>query len=247
MMGMNFTRFLLLGLVLTSSAFAAGWPSSGQRQSVKIFQTTEPIHPRDLLQYGVTSGYATFLINVSEEGKLEDWLVTAYSHKEFADTSLAALREWRYEPARIDGRPIGVITEVRFVFEAGRVLVQMSSSDLLTALMYQTHRASGYEIGGLAELDRIPVPQVVQSPAYPEEYAKKGIVGEALVEFIIDETGKVRMPSVVRADYEELAQLANHAVKDWQFEAPLKKGHPVAVRAQQLFKFQPKASPATAR
>jgi len=72
--------------------------------------------------------------------------------------------------------------------------------------------------------------------------SKRG--GKVSVEFYIDETGRVRMPSVdleTNEAYEDLSATAIAAVGQWQFEPPTVKGRPVLVVAHQDFTFQPAA------
>lgn len=237
---MKIIGLFLLGLVMVAPALGSG-SAPAQRQSVKVIQTEDPVYPAAMLNLGVTSGYASILFSVSAEGRLEDSFVTEYSDREFALASLAALQKWDFEPARVAGDAIKVVTELRFLYEAGKVVVQSSGTYGMEVVFYGMHKTHGYALSKLPELDSIPVPRTAKAPSYHESMLPEGETGEALVEFIIDENGRVRLPSVVQASHDLCGVLANEAVKEWQFEAPQRKGRPVAVRVQQLFKFLPKA------
>ena len=83
------------------------------------------------------------------------------------------------------------------------------------------------------------------NPVYPNQLARSSLGGHIHVEFYIDETGRVRMPSVSRETdeaSEALSSAAITAVAQWQFDPPTVKGRAVLVLAQQDFNFKP-ASP----
>jgi TonB family protein len=89
----------------------------------------------------------------------------------------------------------------------------------------------------MKNLDAIPAPLSIVAPAYPAEWAAKGIVGKVIVDFYIDETGKVRFVAATSKVNPLLNEIAVEAVKRWQFAPPTRKGHPVLVHAQQSFNF----------
>jgi TonB family protein len=110
--------------------------------------------------------------------------------------------------------------------------------------MYQLMSgAYRYHACALRELDRIPTPKKIVKPIYPVEMAKSGHHGRVVVDFYIDESGRVRMPAVsletTRND-EELATAAVTAVSQWEFEPPVSHGRPALVAIQQEFNFQGK-------
>ena len=89
----------------------------------------------------------------------------------------------------------------------------------------------------MKELDRIPTPMVTVAPDYPAELAQKGVRGKVTVDFYIDESGTVRMPSVPPLDNSELVELAVKALRQWKFGVPTRDGKPVLVKASQSFNF----------
>ena len=56
--------------------------------------------------------------------------------------------------------------------------------------------------------------------------------GTAEINFIIDETGKVRVPAIVSATDWDAALIALGAVEGWQFTPPEQDGKPVLVEVQ---------------
>jgi len=241
----SFILLLALGLVAHVGQ-AQTLMTSPDHQSLKILQTVTPAFPMELPEQGYMDGEARIAIAVDETGKLTDWLVVGYTHRRFAEESVNAIKQWGFEPARLQGKPVSVQTELLISFETSGVVI--SSSDIGSAVQRYTNRMFKYQGSfrpcTMKEIDRIPTPQNAVSPVYGETLAKKGVQGTVTIEFFIDETGALRMPAVLSADYDELASLAVAAVQQWKFEPPTRKGVPVMVRAKQVFHFGPKKAEA---
>jgi TonB family protein len=241
----SFILLLALGLVAHIGQ-AQTFTASPDRQSLKILQTVTPVFPMELPELGYMEGEARIAIAVDETGKLTDWLVVGYTHRRFADESVSAIKQWEFEPARVRGKPVSVQIELLISFETSGVVI--SSADLNSAMQRYSARLfkyrDAYRPCTMKEIDRIPTPQNAVSPVYGETLAKKGVQGTVTIEFFIDETGAMRMPAVLSADYDELASLAVAAVQQWKFEPPTRKGVPVMVRAKQVFHFGPKQAEA---
>ena len=208
-------------------------------QSLKINQTVEPVFPYQLQQLSVTSGDARIVINVDGTGKLDEYLVIGYTMPEFADVVVRAVKQWKFEPAKLRGEPVGATVELDFNFESqGTLVVSQTSIDNLQARLLQL-MAGAYVFRpcSLKELDRIPTPIFTVSPIYPRELADKGVKGRVVITFYIDETGMVRMPAGSVDDDSRLISLAIAALRQWRFEPPTRSGKPVLVAAVQTFNF----------
>jgi TonB family protein len=228
-----------LGLLLSGSVLAQPSPATPEWQSLKILQTVEPIFPYRLMELTLTEGEARLVIRVDTTGKLAEWLVVGYTQPEFADAAVAAVKQWQFEPARFHGIPVGTISELSFTFSARGVVVSQSVADIVEA---QTLRMFNgryvFEPCPSAELDRQPEPIAAVAPSYPKALADKGVRGQVTVEFYIDQTGTVRLPSVSMRDNVELGSLAVTAVSQWKFTPPTSRGRSVLVKAVQVFDFK---------
>jgi TonB family protein len=237
---------LLCAMALCSAPILAAMPGVPDYVPVRVHQTHEPIYPTSLVSLGVKSGTASVAIAVDDAGHLTDYLVTAYSHPAFADSAVAAIRSWTFEPAMVHGFTRNTKSDLTFRFQVQGVVV-MTMTTLSYEEMLHLRLAPGstaYSACTLAELDRIPTPTKIVNPVYPSQLAKSSNGGHVAVGFYIDEQGRVRMPSVSRETNEaneELAAIAVIAVSQWQFEPPTSKGRPVLVLAQQDFSFKPSA------
>jgi TonB family protein len=228
-----------IGLLWSGAAWAQMGLLPPDWQSTKIFQTVEPLFPMQLQQLSVTSGEARVVINVDATGKLSEWLVIGYTMPEFADVAVRAIKQWRFEPARLRGEPVGTTVELTFHFESqGTLVVSQTATDNVTARLLQLMAgAYVFKPCSLRDLDKIPTPITTVSPVYPRDLAEKGVKGKVTIGFYIDETGAVRMPSGSVREDERLSALAIQALRQWKFEPPTRNGKPVLVAAQQTFNF----------
>lgn len=236
----------VLALALSPAQAQVGTPES-RVQSLRAIECETPAYPQRLVLLGIREGNCRVAISVSKDGKLDDVLAIAYSHREFAESTLAAVRHWKFQPARFDGQPVDAATEVEVQFAVeGTVVVSVTPLESWTARLQQLMLGNPdlYRPRTLRELDRIPTPLTTSKPRYPARLTHPGASAQVSVSFYIDESGAVRLPSVDADQDPELAAAAIDALRSWKFEPPTCKGRPVLVRATQLFNFQapPKAT-----
>lgn len=230
-------------LLLVNPAGAQMDMSSRDRTSLTVIRTVDPVFPLTLLNGPILNGDARIAIDVDENGKLVDWLITGYSRKEFADAAVEVVRQWQYVPPLHQGRPWAAIRELRFDFSRSGVVVNLIGPEALTNRMEELLRSTyAYRTHALRELDRIPTPIQVVSPATPAPGAETRSKHTVTVEFYIDEEGRVRLPAVSRTEAGSVfAASALDAVRQWRFDPPTVKGRPVLVLVTQEFNFLPQA------
>ena len=194
--------------------------------------------PPSMLYSGVYSGEVHAAISVDENGKLADCLIVSYTEQAFAEAAMAAIKRWRYQPALVHGRPQSSRADVIFSFHDQGVIVQKLPGAVERQIVENMLQGRfSYQACQLRDLDRIPTPVHVVSPAFNGDARKRSVI----VGFYIDEVGKVRLPSVSRESADDfLAAAAVKAVEQWRFEPPLRKGRPALVYAEQEFHFNPK-------
>ncbi len=78
-----------------------------------------------------------------------------------------------------------------------------------------------------ASLDAVPQARVQTPPSYPYALKSAGISGDVLVEFVVDEQGRVRDPRILRSSHPEFEAPSLSAVAKWRFEPGLRKNVPV--------------------
>ncbi len=206
---------------------------NGDHPRLVITKLLEPGMPRAALEAGVTDGMVRVVISVDPDGKLSDFLVIAYTHPAMGDAVAAVLKQWKFEPPTYHGQPVSVQREITFNFtNHGVVLSEDMQSFYATYLGTIFPGLDAHQPATMRDLDRIPTPLKTATPLVP-----KGTKGHVVVQFFIDETGTVRMPSIIQSDGQALSDAAVQAVSTWRFEPPTARGRPVLVRAEQVFHF----------
>lgn len=236
---------ILLSLIWVSPASAQGAKTGlGQRPvdddnvGIAIEQVGVLVYPSTMIYDGVDSGEVRAAISVDSDGNLKDCLITAYTMPEFADVVLAALKRWRYRPAKANGVPTASRSDLLFEFRNKGVVVQTLPGAMVRRAFFDALDGHyQYRPSQLRDLDRIPTPVHVVAPVANSDDQFHSVT----VEFYIDEQGSVRMAAVPRESAGDVyAAAAVAAVEQWRFEPPLRKGKPVLVLVEQEFNFRPK-------
>jgi protein TonB len=81
-----------------------------------------------------------------------------------------------------------------------------------------------------ADLDRVPRARLQPAPDYPFAMRSRRIEGTVVVEFLVDELGKVYSTAVLRATNPGFEEAALRAVARWKFESGYKDGRRVRFR-----------------
>jgi len=224
--------------VLGSFVPASAIPRRDDNDDVglNINQTEPAVFPNGVQLQGVHSGEVRMVVSVDAEGQLADYVVLAYTNKAFVASAIQAVKTWTYEPARVRGRPHASRVDLSFIFKS-----DLNVSVLNADVSFIEDRFGVKYIFKpflLRDLDHIPTPVHVVTPAIPEGVLAPGETRVVTVEFYIDQEGRVRVPAVAREDADDrLATVAVAAVEQWRFEPPMREKQPVLVLAQQDFRF----------
>ncbi len=68
-------------------------------------RTVAPEYPADLKRQGVT-GLVMVTFTVTTQGNVENPVVERSPHPDFAREAVAAVRKWKFRPARQNGEPV---------------------------------------------------------------------------------------------------------------------------------------------
>ena len=88
----------------------------------------------------------------------------------------------------------------------------------------------GKEILSTVDLDNSPRTRFQPAPVYPYDAKREGLRGEVLVEFLVDETGSVVNPRVIRSTHRVFEEPSLRAVAKWKFEPGRRNARTVAFR-----------------
>lgn len=209
-------------------------------EPLRIVRTVQPTYPERLAARFLDRGEARVMIMVDAEGRLADWIVTGYTHALFAKEALDALRQWRFEAARFHGRPIGVRTELRFIFRnSGGVRIVPSDLEMRLRVRDIRQKEVFWQRVCLAhELDQ-PLDVIVEvAPMPPDRLGAVAREGKVVVEYFIDPDGRVRMPLVLSSDDEAFTKSVLLAITEWRYATPTRDGQPVLARVAREFNFK---------
>lgn len=210
-------------------------------RNVKVIQTIEMRFPPSLLLDGVTQGRVRAVLEVDASGKLDDFLITAFTHPELGTELARGLPSFEFEPARQRGQSIRCRFEVEFGFEAhGAVISMTPMATVGSHLRGALHDPLMVVLARTTELDQPLAAHHQISPGHPgRALPASDTPGHVTVDFYIDPEGRPRMPVVLRATREEFAMATLDALLQWRFLPPRRQGRPVLVRVVQDFIFPP--------
>jgi len=188
-----------------------------------------PVYPYDQWVNKV-AGTAQVTYAVDETGKVVEVTLGESSDPAFGYALAAALQNWYFKPAKLNGKPSKAVANLTANFD----LYQPPTDGdirLRDLIRKKTKFADAKELDAELNLEH----QV--SPKYPIALASDGHAGEAVIEFYIDRDGWVRLPKIVSATKPEFGWSAATAVSLWKFTPPRKGGKPVDVRIRAPFDF----------
>ncbi|HWA86476.1 MAG TPA: energy transducer TonB [Opitutus sp.] len=102
--------FLALGLGGASAAFA------GREPPVPI-RTVAPDYPQEMRSRGV-SAIVMVKCAIDAQGNVDETIVSKSSNENFDNSALAAVKKWKFKPAREDGNPVAMTVTIPIKFVA---------------------------------------------------------------------------------------------------------------------------------
>ena len=207
-------------------------------QAVQPRNVVNAVFPFDELMAGHT-GRAEIELTVGEDGGVTAVALLSASSADFGAALCAMAEACVFVPATSAGKPAVVRLRREQSFAAGAAYLSVNRE---TRRLADRLRA-GEAIAELSALDRKPRAYYQPGAAYPPALLRAGVAGEAEVECLIDEKGRVQLPHIVRASRAEFGWAAATAVQQWFFEAPRQGGKPVAARLRVPMDFRPEHAP----
>lgn len=205
----------------------------------RFVDVARPVFPYELQREGI-KGKATVTFVVDARGQVVSTRVDEASRPEFGMAAAAAVEAARLEPALLAGQPTNAAMrhEMRFDYDPDNVLLQRDGR------LINLEKNKPERVVAANQLDAKLKAINRRAPQFPTALQKRLDHGEAVVEFLVDEEGRPKLPRVVSASEPEFGYAAVQAIGSWAFESPVSGGKPAIVRVQQPFKFTPKPAPA---
>ena len=203
--------------VLAANGITGLTPSQADKAPIPLMMFA-PVFPRARAVAG-DGGEAEVEFVINEDGRTDYVRVVSASHPEFGAALTAAVETWQFRPATRSGTRVAVTLRVRHAFA-----LKEGEGEQRVAKAWPAGIATA------KGLDRPLAPIWRVGPRYPASLLAEKPAGEALVEFVIDRTGRARLPQATSASHEAFGWAAVTAISQWAFEPPLRNGEAVDVR-----------------
>lgn len=159
----------------------------------------------------------------------------ATEHPELEQNVLKNMRQWKYSPFLLGGRPVEIKTAVVLRFDLERPDQTLQPSLFSVSPSSPVSDIGGaklpYALRNWVELDGETMHSIqirYQTPDYPQMARIAHIQGRVLIRIQVDKAGRVVDEKAV-SGHPILIQAAMNAVKKWQFKPVIVDGQPVEV------------------
>ncbi len=188
-------------------------------------------------------GEATIGFVVDETGIPRDVHLVEATEVECVAPAIAAVRQWKFFPGRVDNQPVRVALEVPIVF-----FPESNRSNGARVKPGVSRRINRWKPGPDVSAGSFQPPRAIKKvmPAYPEEMRSLDIDGEVTVEVVIDAFGRVTHVRTIKAENMFFGVLAERALSYWTFAPASRGGMPVPCRFRQGIRFMLYGGPARA-
>jgi TonB family protein len=177
----------------------------------KLVTCVNPVYP-EIARQAQVEGTVILEATTDEKGNVESVKILR-SIPVLDQAAVDAVRQWKYEPMIIDGKPRKVVFTVT-------VLFKLNPSEKEKAYLKFAQGAVRAE----GEI-KPPKPLKVVDPVYPAEAKKAGVEGTVILAVKTDAAGKVQDTMILRS-IPALNQAAIDAVKQWVYEPLIVNGIP---------------------
>ncbi len=183
--------------------------------NARLVHRAFPEYPPALRRAGV-SGHAIVDFNVDVNGDVRDAAAVSATDPAFAQPAVAAVSQWKFEPARrADGQPVEQHQRVPVVFGEGD----------MTDAFRQTEQAEANLPPALSPADTPPIARSRVAPVYPYALRLDGIAGKATVEIKVDVEGRVTETKIIQADRPEFGCALAAAAENLSFRPAIEHGN----------------------
>ena len=183
----------------------------GEVKPPKLVKEVRPVYPKEAAKAGV-EGIVILEAKADEKGDVVETRVLR-SIPLLDQAAIDAIKQWKYEPMVIDGKPRKVIFTVTVRFN----LDESKSGG--------TRAVDRFAAGAVKAEGDVKPPVLIKEVAavYPEIARQAGVEGVVILSVKTDEAGKVADTMVLRS-IPLLDQAAIDAVKQWVYEPFVKDG-----------------------
>ncbi|MGI8783062.1 MAG: TonB family protein [Acidobacteriota bacterium] len=182
--------------------------AAGQMEPAEVAQRTPVTYPMQAKEDKV-HGEVVAQVTVDENGSAVDVEIVS-GHELLREATAESLKQWKFFPARLDGKPVRsqASVEVHFVLKD-------SPSKSAEPLRLKADAAG---------------PKLIHKidPVYPAKAKRAGVEGSVILQVTINAQGEVSEVRLERG-HELLKDAAMEAVRQWRYRPTLLNGNPIAV------------------
>lgn len=184
-----------------------------------------PKFPIGLRGAKMGDGYVVITMTIDAQGQVSDSFALAANHDAFVQSATEAIADWRFAPTASTTAPRRETVE--FEFKRLGVVTTLSHGESASAAFMSTNIER--KTVQWHELDAEPKRIAARMPAVSKSSLKKLGAKPLMLNYIIDDQGRVRIPVISESDDAELSERVLAAVRQWRYSSPLYKGKPMAV------------------
>ncbi len=197
-----------------------------------------PEFPFALRPTALQGGYAIVAYTFDDAGIITDRIVLAASHPAFGEAVLAVMPQWRLNAAEFGARER---RDTRtFEFERRGVIMSGTQRDAARTAFDRSGDAfaAGLSTHPEEDLDAPLIMIAGRFPGYPDELRGHVDAGEAVIEFVVDSDGWVRVPAVVYASNPAFGSAVMSEIHAWRFSTPLREKKPTQATVTRTVQFE---------
>jgi TonB family protein len=231
-----FNRFVGLSLLLCAGILLAQEPSATVHTTQQptdgpvLIKQKKPKYPKNSRKAKV-QGTVRLRATIGTDGRLKNVTVIE-GDPLLADAAKEAVLQWRYQPARRNGEPVEVSTniDINFYRDGQTSARDDTEPGLLDASVYsKTHPEPPEGVFRVGNGVSAPRAILAPDPEYPKRARKKHQQGRVIFYVVVTEQGLPRDIKITQSLTPELDAKAYQAVSNWKFSPAMKDGKPVAV------------------
>ena len=187
-----------------------------------------PVYPYALLKRNVT-GSATVRQSRVPDGTDDPPEVINASKKDFGLALAAALRFYDITPARVMGQPAAAMLNASFDFNPANPDLRLSEKTLRLLADETNHPEK------IIPEDNLDRHLIIQRNAIKRNdmLYNAPLKGATAIEFLVDETGRVHLPRIIKTSAPEAAYVLMQQISMRVYDPPLQNGKPVVARARE--------------
>jgi len=216
--------FASLGLAQEASQAPVEVPS--ETQANYVVKKVAPVYP-PLARQARIQGTVVLRLIISKTGDVAH-LQLISGHPMLAPAVIEAVKQWKYQPYQVDGKPVDVATSVRLNFAlTGKSMVEGVVGDTPGGVPLLPLVSNGSVVRRSEPVMRALRNQKID-PLYPPQAIDARIEGTVVLDAHINKDGEVEAVTLI-SGHPILAPAAIEAVKQWKYQPYLLNGAPVEV------------------